>query len=151
MHKSIKSKFKPKNPKKYIGDPTNIICRSSWERKVCIYLDENTNILEWRSEEIAIPYISPLDNRYHRYFPDFIIKAKLPDGKTQTMMIEVKPKQQTKEPQKKKRITKAYITEVTTWGVNQAKWKAAEEYCLDRGWIFKILTEDEIFRNNKKK
>lgn len=146
-----KGRFSPKNPKKYAGDPTNIIYRSLWELKVMRYLDENTNILEWRSEEIAIPYISPLDNRYHRYFPDFIIKAKLPDGKTQTMMIEVKPKQQTKEPQKKKRITKAYITEVTTWGVNQAKWKAAEEYCLDRGWIFKILTEDEIFRNNKKK
>jgi len=146
-----KGRFSPKNPKKYAGDPTNIIYRSLWELKVMRYLDENTNILEWRSEEIAIPYISPLDNRYHRYFPDFIIKAKLPDGKTQTMMIEVKPKQQTKEPQKKKRITKGYITEVTTWGVNQAKWKAAEEYCLDRGWIFKILTEDEIFRNNKKK
>ena len=146
-----KGRFSPKNPKKYAGDPTNIIYRSLWELKVMRYLDENTNILEWRSEEIAIPYISPVDNRVHRYFPDFIIKARLPDGRTQTMMIEVKPKKQTKEPQKKKRITKAYITEVTTWGVNQAKWKAAEEYCLDRGWIFKILTEDEIFRNNKKK
>ena len=146
-----KGRFSPKNPKKYAGDPTNIIYRSLWELKVMKYLDENSNILEWKSEEIAIPYISPIDNRYHRYFPDFIIKTKLPDGKTQTMMLEVKPKQQTREPQKKKRITKAYINEVTTWGVNQSKWKAAEEYCLDRGWIFKILTEDEIFKNNKKK
>jgi len=114
------------------------------------YLDDNSNVLEWKSEEIAIPYVSPVDNRYHRYFPDFIIKVKTPDGKTQTMMIEVKPKNQTKEPTKKKKITKQYINEVTTWGVNQSKWKAAEEYCLDRGWKFKILTEDEIFNKTKK-
>jgi hypothetical protein len=149
--KYYKGRFSPKNPSKYVGDPTNIIFRSLWELKVMKYLDENTNVLEWRSEEIAIPYVSPVDNRYHRYFPDFIIKVKVAENKSQTMMIEVKPKAQTKEPVKKKKITKQYITEVTTWGVNQAKWKAAEEYCLDRGWTFKILTEDEIFKNDKKK
>jgi hypothetical protein len=148
--KYYKGRFSPKNPQKYIGDPTNIIYRSLWELKVMRYLDDNSNVLEWRSEEIAIPYVSPVDNRYHRYFPDFIIKVKTPDGKTQTMMIEVKPKNQTKEPTKKKKITKQYINEVTTWGVNQSKWKAAEEYCLDRGWKFKILTEDEIFNKTKK-
>jgi hypothetical protein len=148
--KYYKGRFSPKNPQKYIGDPTNIIYRSLWELRVMRYLDDNSNVLEWRSEEIAIPYVSPVDNRYHRYFPDFIIKVKTPDGKTQTMMIEVKPKNQTKEPTKKKKITKQYINEVTTWGVNQSKWKAAEEYCLDRGWKFKILTEDEIFNKTKK-
>lgn len=149
--KYYKGRFSPKNPSKYVGDPTNIIFRSLWELKVMKYLDENTNVLEWRSEEIAIPYVSPVDNRYHRYFPDFIIKVRVSENKSQMMMIEVKPKAQTKEPVKKKKITKQYITEVTTWGVNQAKWKAAEEYCLDRGWTFKILTEDEIFKNDKKK
>lgn len=149
--KYYKGRFSPKNPSKYVGDPTNIIFRSLWELKVMKYLDENTNVLEWRSEEIAIPYVSPVDNRYHRYFPDFIIKVKVAENKSQTMMIEVKPKAQTKEPVKKKKITKQYITEVTTWGVNQAKWSAAREYCLDRGWTFKILTEDEIFKNDKKK
>lgn len=148
--KYYKGRFSPKNPQKYIGDPTNIIYRSLWELRVMRYLDDNSNVLEWRSEEIAIPYVSPVDNRYHRYFPDFIIKVKTSDGKTQTMMIEVKPKNQTKEPTKKKKITKQYINEVTTWGVNQSKWKAAEEYCLDRGWKFKILTEDEIFNKTKK-
>jgi hypothetical protein len=148
--KYYKGRFSPKNPQKYIGDPTNIIYRSLWELRVMRYLDDNSNVLEWKSEEIAIPYVSPVDNRYHRYFPDFIIKVKTPDGKTQTMMIEVKPKNQTKEPTKKKKITKQYINEVTTWGVNQSKWKAAEEYCLDRGWKFKILTEDEIFNKTKK-
>jgi hypothetical protein len=107
------------------------------------HFDENDAILEWSSEEVAIPYKSPIDGRFHRYFPDFIIKARTKDG-IKTMILEVKPKSQTKEPTKKKRITRAYITEVTTWGVNQAKWKAATEYALDRGWEFKLITEVEL-------
>ena len=75
MAESIKSIFKPKKPKKYKGDITNIICRSSWERRFCNYCDLNENIVEWGSEEFWIPYLSPVDKRIHRYFPDFIIKA----------------------------------------------------------------------------
>jgi len=60
------------------------------------------------------------------------------------MMLEVKPKKQTQPPEKKKRITKQYIAEVATWGVNQAKWKSAIEYCKDRGWEFKVITEDHL-------
>lgn len=142
--KTYKGRFSPKNPKKYKGDPTNIIYRSLWELRVMKYLDQNSVILEWSSEELAIPYLCPTDGRWHRYFPDFIIKAKLPDGKTQTMMLEVKPKAQTREPKKQKRVTKKYLTEVTTWGKNQAKWSAANEYCLDRGWVFKLITEDHL-------
>jgi hypothetical protein len=141
--KTYKGRFSPKNPKKYAGDPTNIIYRSLWELRVMKYLDENVNVLEWKSEEIAIPYISPVDGRYHRYFPDFVVKVRAPEGVTKTMILEVKPKAQTKEPVKKKK-SRAYITEVATWGINQAKWKAAEEYCLDRGWQFKLITEDEL-------
>jgi hypothetical protein len=137
-------KFTPKNPQKYVGDHTNIIYRSSWECKVMSWLDRNTDIISWASEELIIPYVSPVDNRTHRYFPDFIVKVKSKDGKTKTMIIEVKPKKQTKEPEKKKRVTKQYIQEVVTWGVNQAKWKAATEYCLDRGWDFKLITEDHL-------
>lgn len=141
--KTYKGRYSPKNPKKYRGDPTNIIYRSLWERKAMKHFDENDAILEWSSEEVAIPYKSPIDGRFHRYFPDFIIKARTKDG-IKTMILEVKPKSQTKEPTKKKRITRAYITEVTTWGVNQAKWKAATEYALDRGWEFKLITEVEL-------
>lgn len=108
------------------------------------HLDTNDSILEWSSEEVAIPYICPTDNRRHRYFPDFIVKAVTKDGKTQTMMLEVKPKKETREPKKKKRVTKQYITEVMTWGKNQAKWAAAREYCADRGWIFQLITEKEL-------
>ncbi len=142
--KTYKGRFTPQNPKKYRGDPTNIIYRSLWERKFMKYLDENSAVLEWSSEEIQIPYKSPLDNRYHRYFPDFYVKAKNTDGTLKEMIVEIKPKKETREPTKKKRITKQYITEVTTWGKNQAKWQAAEEYCADRGWQFMIMTEDHL-------
>ena len=137
-------KFSPKNPQKYIGDSTNIIYRSSWECKVMDWLDRNDDIISWASEELIIPYKSPIDNRFHRYFPDFLVKIKSKDGQMKTWMIEIKPKKQTREPQKPKRVTKQYISEVVTWGVNQSKWKSATEYCLDRGWEFKIMTEDHL-------
>lgn len=142
--KTYKGRYSPKNPGKYKGDPTGIIYRSLWERKLMVYLDENKSVIQWSSEEIAIPYISPLDNRYHRYFPDFYVKAVDKNGNIVEQLLEVKPRKETIEPTKKKRITKQYITEVTTWGKNQAKWKAATEYCLDRGWQFKLITEKEL-------
>ena len=136
--------FKPRNPQKYIGDHTKIIYRSSWECRVMDWLDRNPSIISWASEEVIVPYKSPVDGRMHRYFPDFVVKSRGSDGKTKTMMIEVKPKKQTQAPTPQRRVTKQYITEVTTWGVNQAKWKAATEYCLDRGWEFKLMTEDHL-------
>jgi hypothetical protein len=93
---------------------------------------------------LIIPYVSPVDKRYHRYFPDFLVKYKDKNGVQKTMLIEVKPDNQTKPPPIPKRKTKRFIQEVMTYGVNQAKWKAAEEYCLDRGWEFRVLTEDHL-------
>jgi hypothetical protein len=147
---AYKGRFSPKNPKKYKGDPTNIIFRSLWERKVMNYLDENPNILEWSSEEIVIPYLSPVDGKYHRYFPDFLVKARKSDGKIYTMLLEVKPKHQTSEPKVQSRKTRKYITEVMTWGINKAKWEYANEYCLDRGWEFKLITEEDLFNRTRK-
>lgn len=135
-------RFSPKNPSKYRGDPTNIWYRSLWERRVMEHLDTNLTVLEWSSEEIVIPYLSPVDNKYHRYFPDFFVRTK-----TGAMILEVKPMSQSVAPEVKKRKTKSYITEVMTYGVNQAKWKAADEYCKDRGWKFKVVTEKDIFKN----
>ena len=109
-----------------------------------VYCDKNNKILEWGSEEIALPYISPQDNRVHRYFPDFYIKVKESNGKIKRYIIEIKPKKQTVEPKMKKRKTKGYIYEVYEYARNQAKWKAAEEFCKDRMWEFKVLTEDEL-------
>ena len=106
MAESIKSKYRPSFPSKYKGDPTNIICRSSWERKFCHWCDLNESIIEWGSEEFYIPYLSPVDNRVHKYYPDFIIKLRESSGKIKTYVIEVKPKKQTKPPTKKSRVTK---------------------------------------------
>ena len=141
---SYKGKYKPSYPQKYQGDPTNIIYRSLWERKFCVYCDLNENVLEWSSEEKCVPYRSPIDNRVHRYFPDFLIKVKEPNGSIKKYMIEIKPKRQTVPPPKPKRQTKGYIAEAYEYAKNQAKWRAAKEWCADRGYEFKIITETEL-------
>ena len=141
---SYKGKYYPSFPRKYKGDPTNIIYRSLWERKFMVYCDKNENILEWASEEIAIPYRSPVDNRVHRYFPDFYMKVKERGGKIKKYVIEVKPAKQTKPPIKPKRQTKGYIREAYEYAKNQAKWKMAREFCADRQWEFKVVTEKEL-------
>ena len=141
---TLKGRFTPRNIRKYRGDYRNIIFRSSWELKFMKYCDTNPNILEWGSEEVVIPYRSPLDNRVHRYFPDFYMKIQESNGTTKRYLIEVKPKKQTKPPAKQKRRTKKYIYEVTEYAKNQAKWEAANQFCLDRRWQFKIITEDEL-------
>ena len=141
---AYRGKYHPSFPRKYKGDPTNIIYRSLWERKFMVYCDKNTKILEWASEEIALPYRSPHDNRVHRYFPDFYIKVQENTGKVKRYLIEVKPKKQTKPPTKPKRQTKGYIREAFEYARNQAKWKAAREYCADRMWEFKVITETEL-------
>ena len=139
-----KGKFKPKNPKKYNGNPSKIVYRSSWEARCMNYFDQNDNIIWWASEEIIVPYKHPMDGRYHRYFPDFIIKVRQKNGQSKTMMIEIKPEYQKIGPKKQKRKTQRYIKEVVTYAVNQAKWEAAEDYCADRRWEFKVLTENDL-------
>ena len=141
---SYKGKYYPSFPRKYKGDPTNIIYRSLWERKFMVYCDKNDNILEWASEEIAIPYRSPIDNRVHRYFPDFYMKVKETNGRIKNYVIEVKPAKQTIPPKKPKRQTKGYIREAYEYARNQAKWKMAKEFCADRQWEFKVETEKEL-------
>tara|TARA_R110002073_G_C9220902_1_gene559862 strand:- start:260 stop:691 length:432 start_codon:yes stop_codon:yes gene_type:complete len=137
-------KFIPTNITKYRGDVKKIVYRSLWERRFMVYCDNTSAILEWGSEEVIIPYVSPLDGRRHRYFPDFYIKVRQKDKTIKKMIIEVKPKIQCGPPKTPKRRTKRYINEVRTWGVNEAKWKAAIEWCVDRGMEFKILTEDHV-------
>jgi hypothetical protein len=141
---SYKGKYQPTFPKKYKGDSNNIVYRSLWERKFMVYCDTNENILEWFSEEICLPYRSPIDNKIHRYFPDFYIKVKESNGEIKKYLIEIKPKKQTIEPTPQKRKTKGYIYEVYEYAKNQAKWKAAEEFCKDRQWVFKVLTEQDL-------
>ena len=141
---TYKGYYKPKNPEKYKGDHTCIIYRSSWERSCMNYFDRNPSVIEWQSEELFIPYRSPIDGKVHRYFPDFKIKVKDKYGKIRTYLIEVKPYYQTQPPTVKSRVTKKYINEVKTYGINTSKWEAAEQYCADRGWTFQIITENEL-------
>ena len=141
---SYSGRFKPKNYKKYKGDPTNVFYRSLWERRFMVYCDNNPNILEWGSEEIIIPYKSPLDKKVHRYFPDFFVKYKNSSGKIIREIIEVKPKRHLSPPKEPKRKTKRYLGEVNTYIINQAKFKAAEEFCKDRKLGFRILTEEHL-------
>ena len=141
---AYKGKYKPTRPYKYKGDPTNIIYRSLWERKFMQYCDDSLNILEWGSEEIYMWYRSPIDNRPHRYFPDFYIKVREQTGKIKKYIIEVKPQRQTKPPAKPKRQTKGYLREAFEFAKNKAKWNAAKDWCDDQGYEFKIFTEKEL-------
>ena len=141
---SYKGKYKPSYPQKYKGDPTNIIYRSLWERKFMVYCDTNQNVLEWGSEEIVLPYRSPVDNKIHRYFPDFYIKVQEATGRIKKYLIEIKPLRQCSPPPKPKRQTKKYLGEAYEYAKNQAKWAAAREYCKDRMWEFRVLTENEL-------
>jgi len=141
---AYKGKYSPSYPRKYKGDPTNIVYRSLWERKFMVYCDLNENILEWGSEEIVMPYRSPVDGRVHRYFPDFYIKVKESTGRIKKMIVEIKPKRQCSPPSKPKKQTKGYLREAYEYAKNQAKWEAASEWCKDRGYIFKVFTEKEL-------
>ena len=141
---AYRGKYYPTYPKKYKGDPSNIIYRSLWERKFMVYCDRNEKILEWGSEEFFIPYRSPIDGKIHRYFPDFYVKVKTKQNTIKKWVVEVKPKIQTRPPKTPKRKTKNYINEVRNWAVNDAKWKNAIEYCNDRNMEFILITEDEL-------
>jgi len=138
-----KGRYIPHNKQKYIGDITNIIYRSSWERRFMKYCDTNSSIIEWSSEELYVPYVSPIDNKYHRYYPDFIIKVKSKKS-TKIIMIEIKPSSQTKRPEKGRKKNTTYLSEIRTWTINTSKWKHALKYCAKKNWEFKILTEEHI-------
>lgn len=137
--KYYQGKYKVKNPHKYMGDINNIIYRSSWELKFLNWCDSNQHVVKFSSEEVVIPYVSPVDNRPHRYFVDF--KIVLSTGKT--YLIEIKPACQTVPPTGTKK-TKRLLQETATFLVNQAKWDAAEKFAKVRGWEFKVLTEYDI-------
>ena len=143
MRKYYQGKYKIKNPGKYNGDPDNIIYRSSWELKMLKWLDDQPQVIWFASEELVIPYYNPIDNKMHRYFPDFIVKMKRNDGTVMTYVLEVKPHSQTLQPERKRK-TQKFINEQVTYIINQSKWKAADEFCHEHGWQFKVLTEKEL-------
>jgi len=139
---SYKGWFSPRNQNKYKGDAKNIVYRSSWELRVMKYLDEQPNVIWWASEELPIPYKSPVDQKIHRYFPDFIARIRQVD-KEITVVMEIKPFHQTQLP-KQKRKTQKFLQEVATYAINQEKWRAADLFCKEHGWRFMLITEKEL-------
>lgn len=149
--KTYKGKFTPKNPSKYKGDLENIVYRSLWELRFMKWCDLNESILEWGSEIVVVPYISPVDKKVHRYFVDFYMKVKDKNNNVSKYLVEIKPERFTKPPEIPKRKTKRFIDEVFQYGVNDAKWKAAFEYCEDRKMKFVILTEKDLGLDNARR
>jgi hypothetical protein len=137
-------KYQPQNPQKYIGDTTNIVYRSGWELRVMQWLDENPDVERWGSEELTIPYRSPIDHQIRRYIPDFVVKFRSPTG-SQIALLEIKPESQTKPPKQTKRKRRTtLIYEAQEYAVNQAKWESARQFCENRGWKFMVLTEKNL-------
>ena len=142
--------YRPKNPKKYKGDPTKIIYRSSWERRMMVYCDTMPHVIQWNSEEVIIPYadphFDPMSNKpkIRRYYMDFWLKYYTKDKTVVEALVEVKPKKQVNRPKQPKRVTRNFLNECKTWATNQAKWAAAREYCKKRNMQFLIFTEDQL-------
>jgi len=144
--KYYQGRFHPKNPQKYQGDVKNIIYRSSWELRFMKWCDTNDNILEYSSEEFFIPYFDPTTKKVRRYFPDFFVKYISSTGEIKKVVVEIKPLRETKEPTiSKNKRKKTILNETLTYVKNQAKWKAAQEFCKDHLMEFKIITENELF------
>ena len=139
--KTYKGRYKPKNPEKYVGDVNNIVYRSMWERHVMKWCDDSSDIVQWMSEELIIPYICETDNKPHRYYMDFVIQYK--SGRV--VLVEVKPHKETKRPERKQgKSRRTLLNEGMTYIKNQSKWKAAKKYADDRGYHFEIWTEKEL-------
>lgn len=135
--------WRPVNKSKYIGDVNNIVSRSSWETKFMIFCDMNVNVIQWNSEDIKIPYKSPVDNKYHTYHVDFLMVVKTKDESLKTYLVEVKPYNQTKPPRNSKN-KRVLMEALCTYEVNQAKWQAATKFAQSKGWEFKIVTEYDL-------
>jgi hypothetical protein len=133
--------FTPKNLNKFIG--SKAVYRSGLELKFFRFCDDNPNVLEWGSENIIVPYISPLDNRAHRYYVDNYIAIK-EGSEVVKYLVEIKPSKQTKPPTTKYRKRQHLLYEQKQYVINQAKWKAAKEFCKKKGFTFIILTEKEL-------
>ena len=130
-------KFRIQNIEKYKGNSTNIIYRSSWEKRVMAFFDTSSNVKWWNSEGLIVPYFNPLTKRVHNYFPDFVYMS----NSDTAYMIEIKPFRETQPPSKRMRN---YKSAVFTYIVNQSKWKQAQEFCAKQNWKFVVWTEKEL-------
>lgn len=150
-NKPGKDRFIPLNEDKYVGDLNKIQIRSSWERLFCQWLDVNPQVKKWSSEIMHIEYFDPVKRKKRRYYPDFLMQVEDKQGNLITYLVEVKPHKESHPPRADKRKTKkTLMREELKWLTNQAKFQAATEYCKRRKWVFKIITERELFKKKSK-
>lgn len=135
--------YKLTNPQKYVGkrDPRY---RSGWEHAFMRFCDTNDHILQWASESIMIPYRHPLTGKMTNYVPDFLITYRTKNNQMRAEVIEIKPKKQSIIESKMSARDRAVVA------VNYAKWDAATKWCRKQGLTFRVITEDDIFRNGSK-
>jgi len=135
--------FEVRNPQKYLGK-SKPKYRSGWEHAFMRFCDNNDSIVGWASESISIPYRNPLTGKMTNYIPDFLIQYRTRDNTVKTELIEIKPKKQSVLESKMSMRDRAIVA------VNYAKWDAATKWCRRQGLQFRVITEDDIFRNGKK-
>lgn len=143
--------FTPKNPNKCIniakGKPP--FARSSWETRAFNWCDTNANVIKWASELVKVPYIYEIDQRLHNYFPDLYVEIIDKQGKLKKYLIEIKPDKQTSKPNPPKNKTKKalfnYNKALREWVKNQNKWKHAGMFCEGKDWVFRVVTERDLF------
>ena len=141
--KWLQGHYIPLNVNKYVGNISKITFRSSWEKRLMIFLDKNPNVLQWNSEQTILPYRSPVDGEMHRYYVDFTAKIRTKDG-DKKFLIEVKPYTQTQQPTVGHKRKSTLLNEQKTYLINQAKWDAARQYAKRIGAEFIVLTEKEL-------
>ena len=137
--------FTPKFPQKYVGKHKPKY-RSGWELSFMTFCDSNKNVTHWASESMSIPYRSPLDGKMHMYIPDFFVVYQNKYGKAIAEVVEIKPKKQSLI---ESRTASARDRAVVA--VNHSKWQAATAYCKMQGFAFRVITEDDLFRNGSRK
>jgi hypothetical protein len=143
MSKFAQGAYVVKNKAKYVGKGVPRY-RSGWELAFMRFLDNNDNILQWASESISIPYRNPITGKQSIYVPDFLITYRNRNNQMIAEVIEIKPKKQSVVESKMK------ANERATVAVNYAKWDSATKWCKKQGLLFRVITEDDMFRNGGK-
>ena len=145
MPRFAQGAFQPKNPDKYVGT-RKPLARSSWEFVFMRMLDEHPGVESWASESVQIPYRDPLTGRQTIYVPDFFVVYVDKNQKKHAELIEVKPANQTL----REKVGKSAYNQ-QQYVKNMAKWDVARAYCRQKGIVFRIINESDIFHQGNKR
>ena len=143
MSKFAQGPYTIKNASKYVGKGTPRY-RSGWEHAFMRFLDNNEHVVNWASESITIPYRNPVTGKQSMYVPDFLITYRNKNNQLIAELVEIKPKKQSVIESKMSAREGAVVA------VNYAKWDAATKWCRRQGLTFRVVTEEDIFRNGRK-